>query len=62
KLMATGQGIAGRPGTVAKFLQAQLAESRVNYLLGQFAFGDLSLGESLQSLDLFVTEVAPDLE
>ena len=41
-----GQGIAGSPATVAKFLSAQLKETGCNYVVGQFAFGDLTLDES----------------
>jgi alkanesulfonate monooxygenase SsuD/methylene tetrahydromethanopterin reductase-like flavin-dependent oxidoreductase (luciferase family) len=58
---ARGQGIAGSPATVAEFLSAQLRETRCNYVVGQFAFGDLSLRECLQSIDLFVNEVMPRL-
>jgi alkanesulfonate monooxygenase SsuD/methylene tetrahydromethanopterin reductase-like flavin-dependent oxidoreductase (luciferase family) len=58
---ARGQGIAGSPATVAEFLLAQLRETQCNYVVGQFAFGDLSLRECLQSVDLFVNEVMPRL-
>jgi alkanesulfonate monooxygenase SsuD/methylene tetrahydromethanopterin reductase-like flavin-dependent oxidoreductase (luciferase family) len=56
-----GQGIAGSPGTVAEFLTAQLVETRCNYLVGQFAFGDLTLQESLRSIGRFAGEVMPVL-
>jgi hypothetical protein len=56
-----GQGIAGSPATVAQFLSAQLDETRCNYLVGQFAFGDLTLEESLRSIGLFAGEVMPAL-
>jgi alkanesulfonate monooxygenase SsuD/methylene tetrahydromethanopterin reductase-like flavin-dependent oxidoreductase (luciferase family) len=52
-----GQGIAGSPATVAQFLSAQLDETRCNYLVGQFAFGDLTREESLRSIGLFADEV-----
>ena len=55
------QGIAGSSDTVGAFLKAQLTESGANYLLGQFAFGDLSLEESLRSLELFTRHVMPEL-
>ena len=58
-LMETGQGIAGQPEAVATFLKAQLSASQATYLLGQFAFGDLSLGESLRSVELFARQIAP---
>jgi alkanesulfonate monooxygenase SsuD/methylene tetrahydromethanopterin reductase-like flavin-dependent oxidoreductase (luciferase family) len=56
-----GQGIAGSPTTVAEFLGSQLRETRCNYVVGQFAFGDLSLRECLQSIGLFASEVMPRL-
>jgi alkanesulfonate monooxygenase SsuD/methylene tetrahydromethanopterin reductase-like flavin-dependent oxidoreductase (luciferase family) len=56
-----GQGIAGSPATVTQFLASQLDETRCNYLVGQFAFGDLTLRESLQSIGRFVGEVMPKL-
>ncbi len=61
KMMAIGQAIAGKPETVRSFLQAQLDESAANYLVGQFAFGDLSLAESLRTVQLFQKEVMPKL-
>ncbi|HEY3302764.1 MAG TPA: LLM class flavin-dependent oxidoreductase [Candidatus Binatia bacterium] len=62
ELPLAGQGIAGGPETVRAFLQSQLAESGANYLVGQFAFGDLSLEESLRSVDLFTRHVMPALK
>jgi alkanesulfonate monooxygenase SsuD/methylene tetrahydromethanopterin reductase-like flavin-dependent oxidoreductase (luciferase family) len=56
-----GQGIAGSPRTVAEFLSAQLDETRCNYLVGQFAFGDLTRAEALRSIGLFADEVMPKL-
>jgi alkanesulfonate monooxygenase SsuD/methylene tetrahydromethanopterin reductase-like flavin-dependent oxidoreductase (luciferase family) len=58
-LMQRGQGIAGSPATVAEFLTAQLAETGCNYVVGQLAFGDLTLAETLRSIDLFAREVMP---
>ena len=37
-----GNVIAGTPATVAQFLSSQLQETGCNYLVGQFAFGDLT--------------------
>jgi alkanesulfonate monooxygenase SsuD/methylene tetrahydromethanopterin reductase-like flavin-dependent oxidoreductase (luciferase family) len=61
KLMEVGQGVAGSPATVTAFLQSQLAESHATYLVGQFAFGDLALEESLRSVELFTQHVIPKL-
>jgi alkanesulfonate monooxygenase SsuD/methylene tetrahydromethanopterin reductase-like flavin-dependent oxidoreductase (luciferase family) len=60
-LVERGQGIAGSPATVSAFLAAQLAETGCNYVVGQFAFGDLTLDETLRSIDLFAREVMPAL-
>jgi hypothetical protein len=59
--MERGQGIAGSPATVKDFFKRQLAETQCNYLVGQFAFGDLTRQECLRSIDLFVREVMPAL-
>lgn len=56
-----GLGIAGTPATVREFLQSQLTESESTYMVGQFAFGDLSLTESLHSVELFSRHVMPAL-
>jgi hypothetical protein len=56
-----GQGVAGSPSTVAKFLSSQLDETGCNYVVGQFAFGDLTLAESLRSIGLFASDVMPVL-
>jgi alkanesulfonate monooxygenase SsuD/methylene tetrahydromethanopterin reductase-like flavin-dependent oxidoreductase (luciferase family) len=60
-LIKIGQGIAGSPNSVSAFLKAQMTESGANYLVGQFAFGDLSLSEILVSLELFTRHVMPEL-
>jgi alkanesulfonate monooxygenase SsuD/methylene tetrahydromethanopterin reductase-like flavin-dependent oxidoreductase (luciferase family) len=58
-LAVRGQGIAGSPATVAGFLAGELSATGCNYVVGQFAFGDLTLEESLQSIGLFADEVIP---
>ena len=60
-LVAQGQAIAGSPQTVTAFLKPQLADSGANYVVGQMAFGDLSLDEMLRSVELFGREVMPAL-
>jgi alkanesulfonate monooxygenase SsuD/methylene tetrahydromethanopterin reductase-like flavin-dependent oxidoreductase (luciferase family) len=61
KMMERGQAVAGTPYSVTKFLQAEVDQSAANYLVGQFAFGDLSLAESLRSVELFQNYVMPGL-
>ena len=60
-LMARGQGVAGTPATVTRFLRDQLDETGCNYVVGQFAFGDLTREQVLRSIDLFTNEVMPAL-
>ena len=60
-VMETGLGYAGTAKSVSAFLQSQLAESGSTYLVGQFAFGDLSLSETLLSIELFTRRVMPEL-
>jgi alkanesulfonate monooxygenase SsuD/methylene tetrahydromethanopterin reductase-like flavin-dependent oxidoreductase (luciferase family) len=60
-LIQVGQGIAGSPATVTKFLRDQMKEAGCNYLVGQFAFGDLCPEETSRSLDLFIKHVMPHL-
>jgi len=61
-VMERGQGIAGSPATVADFLGKQLDHTLCNYMVGQFAFGDLTLSETLRSVGLFADEVMPALQ
>jgi alkanesulfonate monooxygenase SsuD/methylene tetrahydromethanopterin reductase-like flavin-dependent oxidoreductase (luciferase family) len=60
-IINSGQGIAGSPQTVVEFFESQLTESQANYLVGQFAFGDLTLEESLRSVALFTEHVMPKI-
>jgi alkanesulfonate monooxygenase SsuD/methylene tetrahydromethanopterin reductase-like flavin-dependent oxidoreductase (luciferase family) len=60
-VIAQGRGIAGSPPTVARFVREQIATTGCNYFVGQFAFGDLTLSEMVQSVDLFGRHVIPQL-
>jgi alkanesulfonate monooxygenase SsuD/methylene tetrahydromethanopterin reductase-like flavin-dependent oxidoreductase (luciferase family) len=60
-LIKQGQAIAGSPETVRAFLATQIGDSGVNYVVGQFCFGDLKLDEMLRSIELFATAVMPAL-
>jgi alkanesulfonate monooxygenase SsuD/methylene tetrahydromethanopterin reductase-like flavin-dependent oxidoreductase (luciferase family) len=62
QLIGQGQAIAGSADTVHAFLREQIEISGANYLVGQFCFGDLSLGEMRRSVELFASHVAPELQ
>jgi alkanesulfonate monooxygenase SsuD/methylene tetrahydromethanopterin reductase-like flavin-dependent oxidoreductase (luciferase family) len=59
--IAEGVGIAGSPATVLRALEAQIRESGSNYLVGQFAFGDMPHTDARRSIELFAREVMPQL-
>jgi alkanesulfonate monooxygenase SsuD/methylene tetrahydromethanopterin reductase-like flavin-dependent oxidoreductase (luciferase family) len=61
RMASLGQAVAGVAATVREFLERELAQSGANYLVAQFAFGDLSLSEVLRSVELFRTDVMPPL-
>lgn len=56
-----GIAVAGTPHQVLDTLAAQAAEAGVNYLVCRFAFGDLTLAESMRSIELFVQTALPSL-
>jgi alkanesulfonate monooxygenase SsuD/methylene tetrahydromethanopterin reductase-like flavin-dependent oxidoreductase (luciferase family) len=60
--LEAGLAVAGSPRTVTEALQAQFNEIGANYILGQFAFGDISVDESLNSIGLFAAHVMPALK
>ncbi len=62
ELVERGQAVAGSPATALSTLRAQTQAGGVNYLLLDLAFGDLALDESLRTLELFWSEVAPGLQ
>jgi alkanesulfonate monooxygenase SsuD/methylene tetrahydromethanopterin reductase-like flavin-dependent oxidoreductase (luciferase family) len=61
ELVEVGQGIAGSPARVTDALRRQVELTGSNYLVGQFAFGDVTLAEALASIELFAREVMPVL-
>ena len=61
-VLANGQAIVGAPDTVRETIAAQAKEAGLNYMLLRFAFGDLTLEESMRSVDLFASLVQPALE
>jgi alkanesulfonate monooxygenase SsuD/methylene tetrahydromethanopterin reductase-like flavin-dependent oxidoreductase (luciferase family) len=56
---AEGRAVAGTPDQVRAFVQRSIDEGGLNYLLCRFAFGDITVDEALQSVDLFVSHVKP---
>ena len=57
-----GRGIAGAPDTVIRMIKSQMEEAGTNYFVAQFAFGDLTPGEVMRTVDLFTREVMPALQ
>ncbi len=62
ELISQGQAIAGSSETVRAFLSAQIEDTGVNYVVGQFCFGDLKLDEMLYSVESFAAQVMPALQ
>src|SRR5262249_31861023 len=61
ELEAMGLGVAGCGDKVRDVLAAQVAEAGNNYLVCRLAFGDLTLAESMRSLELYAATVMPAL-
>jgi alkanesulfonate monooxygenase SsuD/methylene tetrahydromethanopterin reductase-like flavin-dependent oxidoreductase (luciferase family) len=61
EIMNGGRGIAGTPDTVLAMLRTQIEEAGVNYCVGQFVFGDMTLDEAHDSIGMFVRHVMPAL-
>ena len=59
ELMALNNGVAGSPDTVRRFIEAEVAANDCNYFVPQMVFGDMTLTESLRSIELFAREVMP---
>jgi len=60
--IAIGMSFVGSPATVRDALARAIGETRVNYVMLRFAFGDMSLAEAGRSVELFAREVRPRLE
>ena len=61
-VLANGQAIVGSVDTVRETIASQVAEAGLNYMLLRFAFGDLTLEESMRSIELFHSKIQPALE
>jgi alkanesulfonate monooxygenase SsuD/methylene tetrahydromethanopterin reductase-like flavin-dependent oxidoreductase (luciferase family) len=56
-----GIACAGSPTSVRDYIMYHMKETGANYLAVAFAFGDMTLGEALHSLDLFARHIMPTL-
>lgn len=61
ELVAAGTGFAGSVSSVRDALVQQYRETRVNYLVSRFAFGDLPPEAALTSATLYAQEIMPAL-
>jgi alkanesulfonate monooxygenase SsuD/methylene tetrahydromethanopterin reductase-like flavin-dependent oxidoreductase (luciferase family) len=59
ELMKLDNGIAGSPETVRRFLEQEVRASKFNYFAPWLAFGDMTLPETLRSIELFGKDVMP---
>jgi alkanesulfonate monooxygenase SsuD/methylene tetrahydromethanopterin reductase-like flavin-dependent oxidoreductase (luciferase family) len=59
ELMAIGNGVAGSPETVRNWIAEEVEATGINYFVSWLSFGDLTVAESLRSLDLFSHKVMP---
>ena len=61
EIVADGRGIAGSPRAVTEVIRNQMTDAGADYFVGQFAFGDLTLKETLRSVELFARDCMPAL-
>jgi alkanesulfonate monooxygenase SsuD/methylene tetrahydromethanopterin reductase-like flavin-dependent oxidoreductase (luciferase family) len=59
ELMGNGNGFAGAPASVRKYVEDEVAETGINYLVSWLAFGNMTVEESLHSAELLARKVAP---
>jgi alkanesulfonate monooxygenase SsuD/methylene tetrahydromethanopterin reductase-like flavin-dependent oxidoreductase (luciferase family) len=59
ELAALDNGVAGTPAVVRDFIAGEIEATGADYVLGWFAFGDMTADESLASIELFAREVMP---
>lgn len=54
-----GMVLIGSPETVRREIESQFKQSGANYMMGAFAWGGLTIEQTLHSMDLFAREVMP---
>mgnify|MGYP000076511018 CR=1 FL=1 len=59
ELVAVGNGCAGSPETVQRFVRKTVDATGINYLVSWFAFGDLTAPRVARSVELFSSRVMP---
>jgi alkanesulfonate monooxygenase SsuD/methylene tetrahydromethanopterin reductase-like flavin-dependent oxidoreductase (luciferase family) len=59
ELMAMGNGVAGSPATVRNWIKEETGFTGANYFVSWLAFGDMTLEESMRSVELFGKDVMP---
>jgi alkanesulfonate monooxygenase SsuD/methylene tetrahydromethanopterin reductase-like flavin-dependent oxidoreductase (luciferase family) len=58
-LQALGNGCAGAPETVRRYIEEEAQRGGINYFVGWFAFGDMTLAQVTHSMELFSARVMP---
>jgi alkanesulfonate monooxygenase SsuD/methylene tetrahydromethanopterin reductase-like flavin-dependent oxidoreductase (luciferase family) len=58
-LIEQERAYVGTPATVRRLIERQIESAGINYVLMRFAYGDMTLAESMRSLELFRSEVMP---
>lgn len=58
-LQAIGNGFAGSPQSIRRFVQEQVEKTGINYFVSWLAFGDMTLAESTRSAESFSRTVMP---
>jgi alkanesulfonate monooxygenase SsuD/methylene tetrahydromethanopterin reductase-like flavin-dependent oxidoreductase (luciferase family) len=53
---------AGTPGQIAERFAAILEQGRIDYIVLQVPVGDMTFAEAMRTIELFATEVKPQLE
>jgi alkanesulfonate monooxygenase SsuD/methylene tetrahydromethanopterin reductase-like flavin-dependent oxidoreductase (luciferase family) len=59
ELMKLDNATAGSPATVRRFIEQEVKASKLNYFAPWLAFGDMTLAETLRSIELFGKDVMP---